>query len=188
MSFWKKKFESDDLDGSENVKSTRFLLTPAYGITDQVDAFLRLGIVDSDFDIEGIDIETDMALAYGGGVKFTFLEEKQFRIGALIQLLMWSGEDEVYGYDIEIDSLEIDIAVGTNYAINDQFSCYGGLMLGKAEAELDASGLGSLDAEEDNLIGLFGGAIYNVTDTVGVGMELRLITETTFTFMANFSF
>lgn len=196
ISFWTKKLESDDLDGSENVDSTRLLLTPTYSIVKQCDVFLRLGLVDSEFEINDVDIDTDMAIAYGGGVKFTFFEEKKFRVGAVIQLLMWSADDEVTvagnDLDVEIDSLELDIAIGTNVAIDDRLSFYGGFMLGKDDADLEISlsGYGSetFDAEEDSIIGLFGGLTYDITEMFGVGLEARLITETSITFMGNFSF
>lgn len=196
VSFWKKQFEMDDFDDSGDIRGTRLLITPAFSVADQVDVFLRFGMVDSELDFEDDDaeIKTDMTLAYGGGIKFTFLDAARFRVGAMLQLLLWSGDDEVFidglEYEIDIDSFELDAAVGAEYAINDDVSCFGGFMLGKADADLEISQMDTitLDASEKNFFGLFGGVNYNITDALDVGFETRLITEMSFTLFADFSF
>ncbi|MEE8480749.1 MAG: hypothetical protein V3T59_05855, partial [Desulfobacterales bacterium] len=101
------------------------------------------------------------------------------KAGVVAQFLFWSGEDS----GVDIDITEFDIVFGGRYEVTKEFDCYGGLMLASVYGDADGD-----DFTEDDLIGIFLGGEYDITPQAKAGVELRLMSETSFTFMANFAF
>ena len=186
IDFWERDMEDEAGDEGE-VEGTRILVKGTYGISDKIDVFGKIGMADAE--IKDLDIETDMDIAFGIGGKVNVYDQGQIKAGVVAQILLWSGEDSpVPGIDVEVDATEFDLAFGGSYKVSEAFNCYGGLMYSMVSGEVDAGVFGSFDFDEADPIGIFIGGEFAITPQAKAGLELRLMSETSFTLMANFAF
>ena len=125
-----------------------------------------------------------MEIAYGIGGKVNVYEKGKYKVGVVAQILLWSGDDD--DLNAEIDATEFDLAIGDSYEVSEAFNLYGGLMYAKVSGEI--SNGGSFDVDESDSIGIFLGGEYTITPHAKSGLELRLMSETSFTLMASFAF
>jgi hypothetical protein len=123
--------------------------------------------------------DSDMGLAIGVGGKVNVYKRGKVKAGVVAQILYWSGEDS----GVDIDITEFDLAFGGSYDVTKEFDCYGGLMLAMVQGDANGN-----DFNEDDPIGIFLGGEFDITPAVKAGVELRLISETSFTLMAGFAF
>ncbi len=173
IDFWERDMEFPG--GVVEVEGTKILAKGTYGISDKVDVFGKIGVADAEYN--GFDSGKDIAFGFGG--KVNVYEKGQIKAGVVAQILLWSVEDA----GTEIDATEFDLAFGGRYEVNREFDCYGGLMFAMVEGDI-----GGTDFDEDDPIGIFLGGEYDITPQAKSGVELRLMTETSFSFMANFAF
>jgi hypothetical protein len=179
----------------KDFETARLYANLGYGIADNWDVFVRLGGTDAQFgdsiwqDQERFDSGAQMAI--GGGVKATFYEEGNLRLGALLQaswaefdgeLLAphWAAADSV-----EMDVTEIQIAVGATCRLTDQVSIYGGPFFHLVDGELDdqlsewtEDGLltshYSWSVQEDSTLGAYIGAQVELAENCSVNIECQL--------------
>jgi hypothetical protein len=181
----------------KDFETARLYASFGYGIADNWDVFVRLGGTDAQFgdsiwqDQERFDSGAQMAI--GGGVKATFYEEGNLRLGALLQaswaefdgeLLAphWAAADSV-----EMDITEIQIAVGATCRLTDQVSIYGGPFFHFVDGDLDdvyseideaTGGLltshYSWSVQEDSILGAYIGAQVDLADNCSVNIECQL--------------
>ena len=168
IDFWERDMENG---GTFEVDGTKILVKGTGGISDNIDVFAKIGIAEVE--------DSDMGLAIGVGGKVNVYERGKVKAGVVAQILYWSGEDS----GVDIDITEFDLAFGGSYDVTKEFDCYGGLMLAIAEGDADGN-----DFNEDDPIGIFLGGEFDITPEAKAGVELRLISETSFTLMANFAF
>ena len=168
IDFWERDMENG---GTFEVDGTKILVKGTGGISDNIDVFAKIGMAeveDSGFDP-----------AIGVGVKVNVYERGKVKAGVVAQILYWSGEDS----GVDIDITEFDLAFGGSYDVTKEFDCYGGLMLAIAQGDADGN-----DFDQDDPIGIFLGGEFDITPEAKAGVELRLISETSFTLMASFAF
>ncbi len=193
IDFWERDME-DEFGDEGKVEGTKILVKGTYGISDKFDVFGKIGMAGAEFDIAGTPIETDMDIAFGIGGKVNVYDQGQTKAGIVAQVLLWSGEDTSIpgapGVILEIDATEFDLAFGGSYEVSEAFKCYGGLMYAMVSGEITASGAatGSFDADESDPIGIFIGGEFDISPHSRAGLELRLMSETSFSFMASFTF
>ncbi len=174
IDFWEKDMDFD-AGGVVEVEGTKILVKGTYGISDKVDVFGKIGMADAE--VGGFD--SDMDIAFGLGGKVNVYEKGQIKAGVVAQILLWSGDDA----GVDIDITEFDLAFGGRYEVNKDFDCYGGLMFAMVEGDI-----AGFDFDEDDPIGLFLGGEFTITPQARAGVELRLMSETSLTLMANFAF
>lgn len=167
-----------------------------YGVADYCESFLRMGGANAEFgdsiweDDEKFYTDTDFAI--GGGIKATFYEEDNLKLGGLFQAnwaeydgelkaLHWAASDLV-----GINMAEVQIAVGATYTWTDLVSIYGGPFLhfihGDLEdiySEVDV-GSGSLltskytwDVNEDSIFGGYVGVRLGLVEECSFCIELQ---------------
>jgi hypothetical protein len=179
----------------KDFETARLYASFGYGIADNWDVFVRLGGTDAQFgdsiwqDQERFDSGAQMAI--GAGVKATFYEEGNLRLGALLQaswaefdgeLLAphWAAADSV-----EMDVTEIQIAVGATCRLTDQVSIYGGPFFHLVDGELDdqlsewtEDGLLTSQycwsVQEDSSLGAYVGAQVELAENCSVNIECQL--------------
>lgn len=174
IDFWDRDFE----DGASfDVEGTKLLVKGTYGISNKIDVFGKIGMAKAEIDDLGWDSGFDPAFGIGG--KMNVYERGQIKAGVLAQFLLWSGEDS----GVDIDMFEFDLAFGGLFEVSKDFDCYGGLMLTMVEGDADGN-----DFNAEDPIGIFVGGEYDITPKAKAGVELRLLSETSFTFMASFAF
>jgi len=201
---WERDMKFDLVTGL--VEGNRIFGKIMYGLNEKLCIFGKVGMTSLEFETPKVEIETDMEIAYGVGAKFNFYEEDQVKVGVIFQFTKLSGEDteDVSGFNVdgygsysgeikgEFDATEIDFGVGASYDVNDTIHCYGGLYYSKMSVDLEAtvSGVGKLktDADEDDPIGIFLGGEYNVGESAIIGVEARVMAESSFSVFCSFTF
>ena len=150
---WKYKHNIDDL------KSNMIMTRAGYGINDDWDAFIRLGVADAKGDIEQTfpdnadpceyrGFDGSFGLAWGFGTRATFWQDDDVCWGGLLQITWLEpgdssitlSNDPVFSGDAEIDIWEVQIAVGPTLRVDDNFRIYGGPFLHFVNGDLDYSG------------------------------------------------
>ena len=183
---WTRDME-DEYGGEGEVEGTKILVNGTYGISEKIDIFAKIGMADAK--IDDLNFDSDMEISYGIGGKVNVYEKGQIKAGVVAQILFWSGEDSpAPGIDVEVDATEFDLAVGGTYEVSEAFKCYGGLMYAMVSGDVSAAGLGSFDFDEADPIGIFIGGEFAITPQAKAGLEVRLVSETSFTLMASFAF
>ncbi|MHC4556968.1 MAG: hypothetical protein ACYTFW_07225 [Planctomycetota bacterium] len=180
----------------KDFKVNRIYANLGYGAADNCELFLRLGGTGAEFDDsiwqDGEDFETDTDFTIGGGVKVTFLEAGDLKLGGLFQVNgaefdgkldapHWSASDFV-----EVDLVEAQIAVGATYTWADRISVYGGPFLHFVSGDLDDTfsevdaGSGGLltseyywEVNEDSVFGGYIGAQLEFTENCSFNIEYQ---------------
>jgi opacity protein-like surface antigen len=187
-----------------DLKSNIIMARAGYGINDNWDAFLRLGLADAKCDIEYIypdnatpdkykGFDGNFGLAWGFGTKATFWQGEELSWGGLFQItwlepddssIKLSGDPEFSG-KAEIDIWEVQIAAGPTWRLVDSVCLYGGPFLHYVNGDLDYSGqtvdMGSEirveasgDIEEKSQFGGYVGAQLDVDVNTSCFIECQL--------------
>ena len=112
--------------------------TVGYGIFENCEVFLRLGAAKATFGDslweESEEFESNIDLAIGTGIKATFYEGFDWKIGGLIQINMSELDGDIDSsswvitqpHYAEISTTEMQIALGAKYMYSGRVSFYGG--------------------------------------------------------------
>lgn len=179
----------------KDFKANRTYANLGYGVADICEVFLRVGGAGGKFgdslweDAESFDSSSGFAI--GGGIKATFFDEGNLKLGGLFQIgwseysglldaAHWAAPDYV-----EVDLAELQIALGAQYALSDRASVYAGPFLHFVGGDLDDVysevdvGGGQLTSHyswnigEDSIVGIFVGAQLELTETCSFNIELQ---------------
>ncbi len=179
----------------KNFKTNRTYANFGYGVADICEVFLRVGGTNAKFgdsiweDQESFDSSSGFAI--GGGIKATFFDEGNLKLGGLLQIgwseysgLLDAGHWAAPDF-VEVELAEVQIALGAQYALSDRASIYAGPFLhfigGDIDdvfSEVDAGG-GQLTShyswniEEDSIVGIFIGAQLEITENCSFNVELQ---------------
>ena len=185
-----------------DLKLNIVMAKAGYGINDNWDAFVRLGLADAKGDIEQIypDNAKDKFKGYDGsfgfgwgfGTRATFWQDDELSWGGLFQItwlepdessISLSGDPEISG-DAEIDIREIQIAIGPTWRVDDNIRIYGGPFLHFVDGDLDISGRTDLgteilteatgDIEEKSQFGGYVGTHLDVDENTSCFIECQL--------------
>ncbi|MGA1870864.1 MAG: hypothetical protein ACMUJM_20195 [bacterium] len=181
----------DEDDNTSEIKSNRYLVKGAYGINDQWDVFLKLGMGNMTCDENGADFDGDSQLSFGIGGNGTVYTRNQLKVGAGLQIFSTKSEEEENGATTELSGMEIEASCAASYEGLGKFLPYGGFFLSKIEGKSEYSSGGTstdTDLEEDGIIGLFIGGDYSFMPQMNIGAEVRLINETSFALRFNYGF
>jgi len=148
-----------------DLESNMFFATLGYGVMDNWEAYIQLGVANAEFDkVDWSDEVTDdtwgfdgdYGFAYGFGTKYTFWEQMEgLTWGVLFQMKWINSEDTISGMDIEggegyydfevwddkveLDYYEMQIAVGPTWQAMDGLCIYGGPFVHLVSGDLDDS-------------------------------------------------
>jgi hypothetical protein len=125
----------------KDIKINTVYVNLGYGVTDNVEVFLRLGGTNAKFNgttfwPSGEEFDSNTDFAIGGGIKSTFYEEGKLKVGGMIQADFsdldgairpkeWPVADDTVRFDIT----QVRIATGPSYKLTDMISIYGGPFL-----------------------------------------------------------
>jgi hypothetical protein len=177
-----------------DIKSNMILGNLGYGILDNWEVFLRLGIADTsvkDISNDGIsandgniDFDGDYEFAWGFGTKATFYERANLKLGGLFQM-NWAKYDgnwrdgDLDGTS-ELDWYEAKVAAGPTYKLRKRAWVYGGLFLhyvrGSFDLEAERTDIPrrlriSGDVEEESRFGAYIGALIEITENLPFYVE-----------------
>ena len=188
----------------KDLKSNIVMCRVGYGINENWDAFVRLGVADAKSDIERIypdgatpeeykGFDGSFGLAWGFGTRATFWQDDEVSWGGLFQMT-WSepdggdislSSDPEFSGDAKIEIWEVQIAVGPTWRIEDNFRVYGGPFLHFVNGDLDISSqtvdMGTEfrieatgDIEEESQFGGYAGAHLDVDENTSCYIEYQL--------------
>jgi hypothetical protein len=187
----------------DNLKSNIVMARAGYGINDNWDSFVRLGLADAKGNIEQIypDEARDKFKGYDGGFGFgwgfgtraTFWQDEELSWGGLFQItwlepddgsISLVGDPDFTG-DAEIDIREVQIAVGPTWRVDEGICIYGGPFLHFVDGDLDISGRTvfeemdmlmevEADIEEESQFGGYIGAHLEVDENTSCFIECQL--------------
>ena len=153
------------------VESNMLFVDLGYGIMDQLEGFVRLGI--AQYEIEEWDGGNEFA--YGLGTKVTISEQDAITWGGLFQITWIEGDDTISGVDIDVDAYEIQLAIGPTYEA-DSMRIYGGPFLHLLDGDGDAGIPGfsaSFDIEQESVFGGYVGAQFDVAENSCANIEVQ---------------
>jgi len=193
--------------GKQNIgdlKSHIIFGRVGYGISENWDAFVRVGVADADGDLERVYTDGTPPDKYGGfdggfgfawglGTRATFWQDGDVSWGGLVQVT-WSQPDDSdisLSYDpafsgtAELDIWEVQVAIGPTFQLSDGFRAYCGPFLHFVNGDLDISGHtvdagteflleGSGDVEEESQLGGYAGAHFDVDENTSCFIEGQL--------------
>jgi opacity protein-like surface antigen len=152
------EFETEGKHNINNLKSNIIMSRAGYGINDNWDAFVCLGMADVKSDIERIypdgatdlfeDFDGSFGFALGLGTRVTLWQDEYISWGGLFQMT-WEKPDESnislsgdtnFSGTAEIEIWEVQIAVGPTLRLADGFCLYGGPFLHFVRGDLELSG------------------------------------------------
>ena len=181
-----------DLDGVEVHKAYANL---GYGITDNLEAFLRLGAADADWRDDG-----DSHFSFGMRTGITFYQKDAFQLSALAQYswvesefgsLPWATEAGGIPYQLamsgRLEMHEIQIAMGPTYELTEGISLYGGGFFHFMDGSLDLKGSttttgvpqlrydldSSYDIDRVSELGVYIGARIGTADKISYSIEYQ---------------
>jgi opacity protein-like surface antigen len=171
----------------KNLKTNTIYLNIGYGATDYLEVFMRLGGTQAKYSgltfwPSGEDFDSYTDFAIGGGIKATFYEGDNLKIGGLIQV-GWSQLDgairpkewPVADDTVKFDLTQLQIAVGPSYELTEGFLIYGGPFLHFVRGDwedvfnqISGGGLlttkSSWTVEEDSYFGAYIGTQIEITE------------------------
>lgn len=135
-------FEGDmESEIIKDFKVNTLYATVGYGIIENYEVFLRMGIANATFGDtlleEGEDFESNFNFAIGGGFKATVYEGFNLKIGGVFQI-NWAeldGQLDSSSWDVpqphlvEISTTEMQLAMGVTYLYSSRISIYGGPLI-----------------------------------------------------------
>ena len=190
-----------------DLKSNIIMGKAGYGINDNWDAFVRLGVIDAKGDMERIfpdnatpddytGFDGSVGLAWGFGTRATFWQDDVVSWGGLFQM-PWEHPDKSkiglkndsnFSGTAEVEFWEGQIAIGPTLRLVDSFCLYGGPFLHFINGDLDISGettdMGtdfrveaSGDIDEKSQFGGYVGASWDVSESTSCFIECQMTAD-----------
>jgi len=123
----------------KRLKMHKLYANIGYGITDNWEAFIRLGGMNTEFSgnffpgssgSQSRNYNGDTGFAIGFGTKVTFYEKDKLKLGALFQMSWASSYATASGAgfreSVDLDIIEMQIALGATYELTEKITIYGG--------------------------------------------------------------
>ena len=180
----------------KDLKINRTYVQFAYGVYDNAEVFARLGGANAKFgdsiweNSEKFDSGTE--LAAGAGVKLTFFQEGNLKIGTLFQFNTGSFDGQLTSPYlsssdfVKLHLTEVQLAVGASCQCNENLTIYGGPFLHFVGGDISDeyyeidSGTGGLlkskfkwDIEQDSALGGYIGAQINFAENCSFNLEYQ---------------
>lgn len=179
----------------KDFKTNRAYANFGYGVADICEVFLRVGGAGGKFGDsiweDGERFDSNSGFSIGGGIKATFFDEGNLKLGGLFQIgwseysgLLDSGYWAAPDY-VEVELAEVQIAAGATYSFSDRARIYAGPFLHFAGGDLDdvysevdvgggqLTSYYSWNIEEDSIVGIFIGAQLDITENCSFNVELQ---------------
>lgn len=186
---------------AELDKLNRTMAKVSYGLLDNLDIYVKLGVADFKADVNYSDpwpgkgvYDGKNALAYGFGMKGVYDLENDWLIGADVQYLRhrhdWSPKGYISGEGDKATIQEWHVATSVGYRMGD-FLPYLGVKYSDLRAKAVWGGMEAGQYEKykaaDN-IGVFVGTDYKLGESWKLNLEARFIDETAMSFGATYRF
>ena len=177
----------EDTDARFEVEGRTFALTGGYGLLPDMDGFLTLGAarlrVEEPAGLPGGAFDGDVGLSFGGGVRYRFVNERLFKVGARAQLTRRESQDD----DVTATWLEYDLLLGASLHASRALVPF--LALGASLIDGDLAGpFGRVDFRQEDVVGAVVGLRYAATSQVHGTLTGRFFDQTSVGFALSFAF
>lgn len=183
--------------GEEQAVLNQILVRVGYGLTDKVEAFIKMGGTSTDVSDAFLDpafnfnqdLEGNLEFTIAGGLKATLYEKDNLRVGAQGQFVYFETDDTADGpgfmQAIDADIWEFEGALLVSYDLG-KVTPYLGICMVIGDADVryrafTAAGgpvmLYDVDVEQEDWFGMVAGVNCEVMDNVRVGIELTHVSE-----------
>ena len=193
-----------DKHNIDDLKSNVIMIKAGYGINDNWETFVRLGLADVKGDLEHIfpdnavpddyrGFNGNFGFGWGFGTRATFWQEDEISWGGLFQITWLEPDDSSIGLlgdpgftgYAEIDIREVQIAVGPTWQVDDNIRIYGGPFFHLVDGDFDINGRTVLegteiimktsgDVEEESQFGGYVGTNLDVNEDTSCFIECQL--------------
>ncbi len=177
----------EDAGRREDSEARRLLVGATYGLLPELDGFLLLGasrlrLID-DTALPTGDFDGEVGFAFGGGIRYRFLEERPFRVGAQVGLVRLESKE----WDVAATWLEYDLLLTTSLHVFRDLVPYVGLAATIVDGQFDGP-FGRIGFRQDNVVGAVVGFRYAATPQVKATLAGRFFDQTTLSFSLSFGF
>lgn len=177
----------EDAGRRESSEARRFRVVGTYGLLPELDGFLLLGaarlrLLDEDALPTG-DFDGRVGFAFGGGVRYRFIDGHPFKVGAQVGLTRFESKEG----DVTATWLEYDLLLATSLHVFGDLVPYTGLAATIVDGEFDGP-FGRLNFRQDNVLGAVIGFRYAATPQVKATLAGRFFDQTTVSFSLSFGF
>jgi hypothetical protein len=175
-------------DMLRDVEAQRYLVNLGYGMSDDWEVFLRLGVADTDAE-GGFNGDTESTC--GLGTKVTLAGDYDLKWGALFQI-GWGKSKSYYsesipGFffpvsgDAEMDWYEVQAALGGNYDMDD-YRLYSGVFLHYLRGDFDVASdtfpvTWEFDLREKSVLGAYIGAQFDIMKNTSLDTEFQVTAD-----------
>ena len=173
----------------KDFETVKLYATAGYGFAENWEAFLGIGATKAEFGDDlwnsGEDFDSGTGLGIRGGVKATIFDfpDLDLQLGAIVQL-NWANYDgklvtsQQVGPDfVDLDLIEMQIAVGATYLWEDGLTVYAGPFLHYFRGDLEQLDVGGFDnpwdIDEGPIWGIYLGALLDLTENYVVNIEYQ---------------
>ncbi len=148
----------------KDIQSNTIAANLGYGLTDDWEAFVRLG--GANLKNDDLEFSGNTGFLFGVGTKVTWAKQDNLDWGAMFQI-HWLNSEDSWTIDdekvtLEVDAHEIQVALGPTWKASDALSIYGGPFLHFLNGDVDASAAGTslslADIKQDSIFGGYIGA------------------------------
>ena len=169
-----------------DTESWRLLLKGAYGITDWLEAFGRMG--GATLKIRGTSFDSSLGIAVGGGLKGTFLDPPghplRYGLGGQFFYMQTDSQGATAKW------FEYDIWLGGSYKNLRTLTPYGGIVYSRVDGKIENfNPKPALDEfKSPTAAGIFFGISWPSSQNTNLGIEARLFSENSGTISLNYRF
>lgn len=171
-------------DFKMNVDEHMVTVNLAYGLTDNWEAFVRIGAevageADGNSGFFGsVSFDGDASGVIGLGTRLTLYEQDKLKVGAMVQVAWSKTEGDITWVgpksDVDVETTEIGVAIGPTYQLTDQVAIYGGPFAYVLNGEVDGNLAGApltQDIEQDSAFGGYVGTLIDIKENLSCRIE-----------------
>lgn len=148
----------------EDVEIDRHYFDLGYGLAENCELNLLLGVAGTEADDIGFDGSNDFS--WGFNTKYTFIDDETIDWGVMYQMTWLSPDDA----GVEIDGYDIQVAAGPTIDMGG-WDLYAGAWYYMLDAEIEALGITIFDLEEEDSFGGYVGAGFEIMENTDVNVE-----------------
>lgn len=177
----------EEPDLTVEASARTFGIGGSVGLLEGLDGFLALGAtrlaLEESGAIAGRDFDGDVGFAFGGGLRYRFIDERYFKVGASLSVVRHESSDR----DVTATWLEGDVLLGASLHAFRYVVPFVGMAAGFVDGTFDGP-FGRRDFRQEDVVGAFAGVRYAATSQVEASLAGRLFDREELLFTLSFGF
>ncbi|HEY8368649.1 MAG TPA: hypothetical protein VIM86_04965 [Thermodesulfobacteriota bacterium] len=182
-----REIRLEESDRIVDTSGRTFAIGGAFGLLDGLDGFLTVGAtrlaLDEDDALPSGDFDGDVGFAFGGGLRYRFVDERYFKVGSSVSI---SRNESAKG-DVEATWIDGEFLLGASLHAFRDVVPFAGLSIGIIRGQFDGP-FGRIDFRQENVVGAMAGLRYAATSQVEATLAGRLFDREEVSFALSFGF